>query len=233
MKVFIVLITFFITILFGSTFSKSTLEKKIYPIGKKIYNHKCTKIDNLNKIKDLKTLQNLLISNNLCNHIKSKQLEMVSLYLWDIKRAKISMGKKEINVTQKEKCPVCGMFVYKYPRWAAQIYFKHNNHIHHLSFDGVKDLIKFYFAPMQWGNYKNTKNITSILVTDYYSQNTIDAKKAYYIIRSDVYGPMGNELIPFKTLEDARTFKIDHNGKKILKFDEITEDLAYKLDENE
>jgi len=229
MKTFIMIVTILITNLFATTFTQATLQKKIYPIGKKIYNHKCHKITNFKKYKDIQDLQN----NLKCKHIKSKQLQMVSLYLWDIKRVDTNNNLKDIKVTKKEKCPVCGMFVYKYPRWVAQIYFKHNNHIHHLSFDGVKDMMKFYFSPMQWGDYKNTKNIVSIEVTDYYTQHTIDAKKAYYVIRSDVYGPMGNELIPFKTLEDAKTFKLDHNGKTIITFDKITEDLPYKLDENE
>ena len=61
----------------------------------------------------------------------------------------------------------------------------------------------------EWGDYKIAKleNITKILVTDYYSQKAIDGTKAYYVIRSDVYGPMGHEFIPFASMEDAKTFK--------------------------
>ncbi len=121
------------------------------------------------------------------------------------------------------------MFVYKYPRWAAQIFYKKNNKIYHFSFDGVKDLMKFYFEPEKWGSYKNI-NIKKILVTDYYSQMAIDGRKAFYVIGSNVIGPMGNELIPFKTMNEAQTFIKDHNGKKILKFKEITKELTYGLD---
>ena len=91
------------------------------------------------------------------------------------------------------------MFTYKYPKWAAQIFYKHGDHEHHYSFDGVKDMMKFYFDPMEWGKYEMAKkeSISKILVTDYYSQKAIDAKVSYFVIGSDVYGPMGNELIPF------------------------------------
>lgn len=88
---------------------------------------------------------------------------------------------------------------------------------------------------MKWGDYKIAKreNIKKILVTDYYSQKAIDGTKAYYVIRSDVYGPMGHEFIPFASKEDAKTFKKDHFGKKIIEFKDIKEDDAYKLDYNE
>ena len=124
------------------------------------------------------------------------------------------------------------MFVYKYPKWAAQIFYKHGNHEHHLSFDGVKDMMKFYFNNKKWGkyDYAKRKNITKILVTDYYKQYAIDARIAYFVIGSNIYGPMGNELIPFSTLQEAKNFKNDHKGTKILKFSEIKENLPYKLD---
>ncbi len=42
------------------------------------------------------------------------------------------------------------MFVAKYPRWVAQLIYKHKEHEHKFSFDGVKDLMKFYFNPEKW-----------------------------------------------------------------------------------
>ena len=33
------------------------------------------------------------------------------------------------------------MFTYKYPRWAAQIFYEQGDEKKHWSFDGVKDLI--------------------------------------------------------------------------------------------
>ena len=40
---------------------------------------------------------------------------------------------------------------------------------------------------------------------------------------------MGNELIPFASEEDAKTFAKDHGGKQIVKFDEITTLLVERL----
>jgi len=209
--------------------------KKIYPKGKKIYIKKCKSFAiELNDFLEIDELKEHITRHNLCPNLKTEHFDALALYLWEDKRKDI-WGEVEdrVVVGEDEKCPVCGMFTYKYPRWAAQIFFKHNDHEHHLSFDGVKDLMKFYFNPNKWGSYSyvHAKSITKIIVTDYYSQKAIDATDAFYVIGSDAYGPMGHELIPFASRQDAQSFKADHNGKRMVAFDEINEAMVYKLDE--
>ena len=116
------------------------------------------------------------------------------------------------------KCPVCGMFVAKYPKWVAKIRFMKKDHY----FDGVKDMMKFIFDKNQ--NFKN------IQVTDYYTTTGIKARDAFYVIGSNVYGPMGNELIPFSSMNKAKEFKQNHYGTQILTFEKITKELTYSLD---
>jgi nitrous oxide reductase accessory protein NosL len=209
--------------------------KKIYPKGKKIYEKKCKSFSiELSDFLEIDELKEYISQNKLCSHLNPKQFQALALYLWEQKRTSILQTIKErVVVAPDEKCPVCGMFTYKYPRWAAQIFFTHNGDEHHFSFDGVKDLMKFYFNPTKWGKYAyvNAKTITKIVVTDYYSQKAIDAKIAFYVIGSDIYGPMGHELIPFSSLEDAKSFKLDHRGTKIVQFNKISEAMVYKLDE--
>ena len=133
---------------------------------------------------------------------------------------------------EQDKCPVCGMFVYRHPRWAAFIYYEKSGKLEHFAFDGVKDLMKFYFEPNKWGDYGNIeKHIKKIVVRDYCTLKPVWAKAAWYVVGSDVYGPTGNELIPFETEETAENFTRDHHGRKILRFDEITKELVCKLDE--
>ncbi|MCD4667553.1 MAG: nitrous oxide reductase accessory protein NosL, partial [Sulfurimonas sp.] len=213
---------------------KKKKEKKIYPMGKKIFTKMCNQDIDPNDYIEINELKSAIKNEKLCRPLKEKQLQALSLYLWEVKRFG-DLGKIEgtVKVEKHEKCPVCGMFTYKYPRWAAQIFYKHDNHEHHYSFDGVKDMMKFYFDPMAWGNYKTStrENIINMLVTDYYSQKAIDARTAYYVIGSDIYGPMGNELIPFESEADAKSFYMDHRGTKIIQFDNIKEKEVYKLDE--
>lgn len=199
---------------------KTKKEKKIYPMGKKIFTKMCNKEIDLNSYIEINELKASIKNDKLCKPLKEKQLQALSLYLWEVKRfGDLASIEGTIHVTKDEKCPICGMFVYKYPKWAAQIFYGEK----HYSFDGVKDLMKYYF--------EHKKNITKILVTDYYSQKAIDAKDAFYVLGSDIYGPMGNELIPFAKKSDAKTFYMDHKGSKVVAFDEIVEKEVYKLDE--
>ena len=217
--------------------SKKMKQKKVYPKGKRIYEKVCKKdkIDPTNYI-EINELKQDIVSSTLCKPLKEKDLQAVSLYIWDVKRfGELGKIENKVEVKEDEKCPVCGMFTYKYPRWAAQIFYENGSHKHHWSFDGVKDLMKFYFDSSKWGNYPIAKqeNITKILVTDYYTQKAIDGTKAFYVIRSDIYGPMGHEFIPFELESDAKTFKKDHFGKSIIQFNDIIEDEVYNLDFNE
>jgi len=199
--------------------SNAIKEKKIYPMGEKIYSKKCEKIDP-SIFESYESMQAKILSDKLCKPLNQKYLEAVSLYLWDKKRDfKEEKVFREIVVKKDEKCPICGMFVYKYPKWATQIFYGEK----HYSFDGAKDMLKYYFD--------NKEGITEMLILDWYTQKTIDATKAFYVIGSDAYGPMGNELIGFKDERDAKTFYMDHRGTKVLKFDEITKEVVYKLDE--
>ncbi len=214
--------------------SKKIKIKKIYPMGKKIFAKRCKQDINLAKYTDIDELTEDIKNKELCKSLRKKQFQALSLYLWEVKRfGDAKKVEEKIILKEDEKCPVCGMFTYKYPRWATQIFYKDNANEYHHSFDGVKDMMKFYFDANAFGDYSHfqKKFITKMLVTDYYSQKAIDARDAYFVIGSDVYGPMGDELIPFDSEAKAKNFYMDHRGIKVIKFSDILEDEVYKLDE--
>jgi len=128
---------------------------------------------------------------------------------------------------EKDKCPVCGMFVAKYPNFLALIVFKDGSYAF---FDGVKDMFRYYFDLKTYNPEKTIPDIASVSVTEYYGLTLIDGKEAVYVMGSDVRGPMGNELIPIAGEDRARTFLEDHKGKAILKFSQITPEVIKNLD---
>lgn len=134
---------------------------------------------------------------------------------------------KLVKPSQTDKCPVCGMFVAKYPDWFAQITFNDGSYAF---FDGVKDMMKYYFDIPKYKPGKKTSDIVAMFVTEYYSMKVMDGPKAYYVVGGDVYGPMGRELIPFAQESAAKEFMRDHRGKSLLKFPEITPQLIKNLD---
>jgi nitrous oxide reductase accessory protein NosL len=91
-------------------------------------------------------------------------------------------------------------------------------------------MFKYFFDMKKYQPLKNPADIKSIQVTDYYSMSAVDGYKAYYVAGSDVYGPMGRELIPFIKEAEAREFMKDHKGKSILRFAEISKDMIQKMD---
>jgi copper chaperone NosL len=151
---------------------------------------------------------------------------MLLLIIWASSFA-LAGEKKTIKPTPKDKCPVCGMFVAKYPDFLAEILFKDGTYA---VFDGTKDMFKYYFNIKKYHPSKNISDIDSIYVTDYYNLTLIDGLPAFYIMGSDIYGPMGRELIPFEKEGDAKEFMKDHKGKSILRFKEVTDEIVKSLD---
>lgn len=132
------------------------------------------------------------------------------------------------NPAPKDLCPVCGMVVSKYPNWIAGVRYK-DGHAHY--FDGAKDMFKYLFDVPRYATGHRAQDIAEIVVTEYYELKRIDARKAFYVIGSDVYGPMGHELIPLATRADAEEFMQDHQGKRILTYGQVSKSLPSKLDD--
>ena len=126
-----------------------------------------------------------------------------------------------------DKCPVCGMFVAKYPDWVAQVRFTDGQTAF---FDGVKDLCKFYFDMGRYRPGRSAAGVGAVYVTDYYTLDPIAAEAAFFVVGSNVYGPMGRELIAFAAEDQAREFLRDHRGREILRFDAVTPELVRSLD---
>ena len=131
-----------------------------------------------------------------------------------------------IAPSARDKCPVCGMFVAKFPDWIASTRLKTGTVYY---FDGPKDMFIHYFDSPRYAPGGKKGDIDYMMVKEYYSLKMIDARNAFFVIGSDIYGPMGNELIPFAGRKDAESFMADHKGKKVLRFNEITRELVKSL----
>ncbi|MGO9013916.1 MAG: nitrous oxide reductase accessory protein NosL [Dissulfurispiraceae bacterium] len=129
--------------------------------------------------------------------------------------------RKPVTPAKNDKCPVCGMFVARYPDIIAEIIFKDGTYA---VFDGCKDMFRYYLNMKEYNPSKSINDIDSIYVHEYYDLKIIDGRKAYYVVGSNVTGPMGRELVPFRSEEDASAFQYDHKGK-ILRFGDVTEEV--------
>lgn len=153
-----------------------------------------------------------------------KRFYCLLLALW----AGLAPAQSILKPGPQDLCPVCGMLVSKYPNWVAVVQYK-DGRAHF--FDGAKDLFKYLHDLPKYAPGYRREDIVVIQVTDYYSLMRIDARKAFFVIGSDVLGPMGHELVPLASRADADDFLKDHKGKCILGFAEVTRELLFKLDD--
>jgi len=209
---------FFLITLLSITFANELSSAKVAKLvkkGEQIANTLCTKKELLSMESEAlapNQIAKKLQQNQSCKGLSQRNYKALSYFL--------SLNKKDSNISKihvpnDAKCPVCGMFVYKYPKWSAVITINGKKHY----FDGIKDMMKYYIFSADFPFDRN--KIESIKVSDYYTLEAIDAKDAFYVIGSDILGPMGNELISFKDKKSANNFIRDHNGKNILEFKDI------------
>ena len=114
------------------------------------------------------------------------------------------------------------MFVAPYPDWVATILFKDGSQ---LFFDGAKDLFRYYYSLPNENDTRTRESIDTVYLTDYYSTRLLPVEQVFLILGSDVYGPMGHELIPVAGEAAAKTFAKDHKGQKIITFKQLTPEL--------
>ncbi len=134
---------------------------------------------------------------------------------------------RPVAPTAADKCPVCGMFVAKYPDFLAQVIFRDGAYA---IFDGAKDLFKYLQNFQTYAPSRRPSDVAALFVTDYYSLTPVDGETAWYVTGSDVYGPMGRELVPFGKESEARQFLVDHKGKRLLRFPDVTLTVLQGLD---
>ena len=196
---------------------------RIAVMGQKIYEKMCTPTEHP-PFMPIAEAKAWLVSQEICTPLKDAQYQAVAIYL--------SLAQKptpaRIQVPKGSKCPVCGMFTEEYPKWTARIELSQGEFLY---FDGVKDMMKFSLNPQAYRKKVKADHIIARLVTDFYTLEAVKASEAWYVAGSDVFGPMGHELIPFKTEEDAKTFKRDHAGKSILRRADIDAALIQNLDQ--
>lgn len=125
-------------------------------------------------------------------------------------------------------CPVCRMKVKASDPWAAEIYYTDRTKI---MFESPGDMLAFYTSPKSYGvddAHKERANIEKIVVKDYQSKQSTDARQAVFVYKSKINGPMGADFLPFASRADAEAF-VTANGGTPLSLNEVTGDMARDL----
>jgi nitrous oxide reductase accessory protein NosL len=157
-----------------------------------------------------------------------KQITVIAAAVWILSFGHATAAERQFTKPAvRDKCPVCGMFVVKYPDWVSEVVFKDGSYA---VFDGPKDLFKFLLDLKRYSPGKRQTDIDMVFVTDYYAVRPINGRTAFYVQGSDVNGPMGRELVPFENAAEAREFLKDHGAMRVFRFNEITPVVLKELD---
>ncbi|NPA74367.1 MAG: hypothetical protein GXO12_06600 [Epsilonproteobacteria bacterium] len=135
----------------------------------------------------------------------------------------------ELKVPKDAKDPLFGWNVNKYGNLVCMIELKNGKKAY---FSSVKSMMDFYYRPWYYESYgaKTVKDIKKMVVQDYLTGKTVDAKKAYYVFGSRLIGPKGDDLVPFANMNSVKMFELKYGGTKVLRFNQITKGLIKYLD---
>ncbi len=130
---------------------------------------------------------------------------------------------------QDARCPVCGMYPARYPRWAAQVVFRDGaTHF----FDSPVDLFGFMNGVGRHSSPYTMKDAAAQFVTDFDTGEWVAADAAFYVRGSSVLGPMRDADLPaFGSRESAEAFARNHGGK-VLAHAEVTPEVVRPLSRN-
>ena len=111
------------------------------------------------------------------------------------------------------RCPVCGMYPARFPKWAAQIIFKDGSaHF----FDSPVDLFMFLEDSARFDPTHKAEDAAALYVADHRSGAWVDARQATFVIDSSAKGPMrGPDLPAFAKLADAQAFATEYGGRTL------------------
>lgn len=126
--------------------------------------------------------------------------------------------KDDTQSTDNQRCAQCGMPTEEFQAWRGKI----------ITATAAKHFCspRCLFINSQAHSLASTD---SVFVTDYYGQTLIDGRTAYYVIGSDVIGPMGHDLIPLASQQAADDFMKEHKGQQVVTFREVSAETIQQL----
>ncbi len=143
----------------------------------------------------------------------------------------LALGASEsytMNFDKETRGLVRKMQIYKSPMWVSKVVTKDSKEFF---FTSPKSVLEFYYTPKKWpeAEVNGPEDIKDIIVTDYKTGDPIDAKYAFYVYGSNKISFAGDDLPAFKSIDDAKNFMKNNNGRRVLSFTEVSSGLIALL----
>lgn len=125
-------------------------------------------------------------------------------------------------IESHKECPLCGMYPARYPLFNCQLIFEDHTYE---AFDSAEGLLIYLLFPDKTDH--KAKPYHQIYFKDYLNERWVDAKNTYFVVGSEILGPMGIEFVAFSSEKDAQQFLKAEQGKQIVHFNQV--DQAFLL----
>ncbi|WP_239062010.1 nitrous oxide reductase accessory protein NosL [Ideonella livida] len=129
-------------------------------------------------------------------------------------------------VPETARCPVCGMFPARHPRWAAQVVFG-DGAAHFL--DSPVSLFLYLQDVGRYATGRQRAEIAALYVTDQDSGTWLDARQAWYLHGSTLRGPMRTADLPAFATEGGARATATRQGGVLLGFAALAATLPPEL----
>jgi len=117
------------------------------------------------------------------------------------------------KIESEKKCPLCGMYSARYPKFNCQIVFKDGSYE---AFDSTIGLLVYLHFPDKTG--LKLKPVAGIYFKDYLKGGWLGADTAFFVTGSKIRGPMGIQFLPVDSQQAAEELKKQTQGKDIIHF---------------
>lgn len=111
------------------------------------------------------------------------------------------------------RCPVCGMFPARYPRWAAQVIFGDGD-VQFL--DSPLSLFHYLQRVERYTTGRRLADVAAVFVADHGGGPWLPLEQAVFVHGSSQLGPMRSGNLPaFASAAEAQAFAARHGGQTL------------------
>jgi len=125
-----------------------------------------------------------------------------------------------MQISPEDRCPVCGMKVIRYPKFAAAIQLRNSSTFY---FCSTGCMIRAWMHPEIYLATTPTE-LKQPVVQEYFSGRQVDGRRIIFVSGSDVIGPMGPALVPVMDENYLKVFKKRHGGKSQFLLKDLDDD---------
>lgn len=123
-----------------------------------------------------------------------------------------------MQISEGDRCPVCAMRPVRSPKFASAISLKNGATYY---FCGTGCMIRSWMHPETFLGVPKTA-LDRPVIQEYFTGETMDARKVVWVAGSDVIGPMGSAMVPISQ-ESLPAFQKRHGGNHVFMLDEVND----------